>query len=160
MLSKLQSISTYYIFDLPEVELLIRKVAMTLRIPYLSLLPMETSIPDEEIDLVISNYAFSECERQTQLAYFDRVIKKSKRGYIIYNQIADRDFGLDYLYPRNLSSCSRSLDLMRRFVQNPFNQTSIIFSLSGTTHNFPLDVDDRSFLPRYRFFLLSFRTLK
>ena len=38
-----------------------------------------------EYDLVISNYAFTEFPRDTQELYFDRVLKRSKAGYITYN---------------------------------------------------------------------------
>jgi len=99
ILSQLQSFSNYYIYDLPEVEALIDKVMGVLHINQVNCLPMDYELPDESIDLVISNYAFSECTRETQLNYFNNVIKKSKRGYIIYNQITARVFGLDYLSP-------------------------------------------------------------
>ena len=37
--------------------------------------------------MFISNYAFSECDKATQLDYFNRVIVKAKRGYMLYNAI-------------------------------------------------------------------------
>jgi hypothetical protein len=40
---------------------------------------------DPEYDLVISNYALSELDREGFDAYFDRVIKKSKSGYFQIN---------------------------------------------------------------------------
>ena len=38
-------------------------------------------------DLVISNYAFSECERGMQEGYLQRIIRHSKAGYMVYNFI-------------------------------------------------------------------------
>jgi putative sugar O-methyltransferase len=45
-----------------------------------------------EYDLVISNYAFSELRRDLQTAYLKKVILKSKRGYITYNEIVPDAF--------------------------------------------------------------------
>jgi putative sugar O-methyltransferase len=39
----------------------------------------------ENIDLVISNYAFSECNLQTREEYIKKILSKSKRGYITHN---------------------------------------------------------------------------
>lgn len=99
ILSHLQSFSDYYIIDLPEVEPLIKRVINALQVKNVTYSSEEHKILEDDIDLVISNYSFSECDRQTQEDYFERVIKKSKRGYIIYNQIAYRVFGLDSLSP-------------------------------------------------------------
>lgn len=99
VLSHLQSFSDYYIIDLPEVEPLIKKVINTLQVENVAYSSEANKTLEDDVDLVISNYAFSECERQTQIDYFEKVIKKSKRGYIIYNQIAYRVFGLDSLSP-------------------------------------------------------------
>lgn len=38
-----------------------------------------------KIDLVISNYAFSELPRETQFRYLDQVILNSKNGYMTIN---------------------------------------------------------------------------
>ena len=99
VLSRLQPFLEYYIIDLPEVEPLIKKVINTLQVKNVSYSSEEKKTLEEDIDLVISNYAFSECDRETQEDYFEKIIKKSKRGYIIYNQIAYRVFGLDSLTP-------------------------------------------------------------
>lgn len=87
----------YYIYDLPEVECLINKVMETLNVNIVRCLPLDVEMPEEKIDLVISNYAYSECDRDTQLSYFDRVIKKADRGYIVYNQIAFPVYGIPSL---------------------------------------------------------------
>lgn len=99
ILSSLISFSNYYIYDLPEVEVLINKVMERLTVPNVTCLPFNIDLPEEPIDLVISNYAFSECNKTIQLDYFNKVIKKSIRGYMIYNQIAESLFGNDYLSP-------------------------------------------------------------
>lgn len=49
---------------------------------------LDGSNPSEQmVDLVISNYAFSELNLKNQEIYFEKVISKSKSGYMIYNHI-------------------------------------------------------------------------
>ena len=42
---------------------------------------------EQNVDLVISNYAFSELNLTTQEKYLEKLISKSKAGYMIYNHI-------------------------------------------------------------------------
>jgi hypothetical protein len=96
ILSQLRPFSKYYFFDLPEVELLIAKVMNALHLSNTYCIPMDAELPEERIDLVISNYAFSECDREVQMEYYERIMKKADRGFIIYNQIS-KDNGIDSL---------------------------------------------------------------
>lgn len=48
----------------------------------------EEILKTDQYDLVISNYAFSECERAVQNAYVEKAIKNSKHGYIMFNDIS------------------------------------------------------------------------
>lgn len=86
ILSQLIPFSCYWIYDLPETERLIEKVVATLGVPNVSCLPIEAPFPEERIDLLVSNYAFSECERAMQMEYFEKVVKKADRGYMLYNR--------------------------------------------------------------------------
>lgn len=43
---------------------------------------------DDSYDFVMSNYAFSELRRDIQDIYLDKIILKSKRGYITYNPLS------------------------------------------------------------------------
>jgi putative sugar O-methyltransferase len=43
-------------------------------------------------DLVISNYAFSELNRELQESYFEKVISQSTRGFVIYNHITPPNY--------------------------------------------------------------------
>jgi hypothetical protein len=47
-------------------------------------------------DLLISNHAFSEIDREEQLLYLNQIIKHAPRGYITYNQIS-RVYGISSL---------------------------------------------------------------
>ena len=42
-------------------------------------------LPNKNWDLVISNYAFSELPKSLQLDYVEKVLTRSKRGYLIMN---------------------------------------------------------------------------
>ncbi len=88
ILSKLYFPAKYYIYDLPETNALIEKVMKTLIVKNVVCMPVSEQLPQKKIDLFVSNYAFSECDRDLQMDYFERVIKKADRGYVMYNQIA------------------------------------------------------------------------
>jgi hypothetical protein len=49
-------------------------------------------LDDTSFDLVISNYAFTELARPVQDMYLSKVILKSARGYITYNEVTPADF--------------------------------------------------------------------
>ena len=97
ILQCLHPCSQYYIYDLSEVEALIDKMMSTLDVHTVRCMPLHDALPEEKFDLLISNYAYSECDREMQLDYFERIVKKADRGYIVYNQIALTDYGMDSL---------------------------------------------------------------
>jgi hypothetical protein len=84
IISQLLPFSKYYIYDLPEVEMLITKMTNNLSIDNVVCLDKNEELPIDTIDLVISNYFLSECDRSTQISYLKRVISKAKRGYILF----------------------------------------------------------------------------
>lgn len=87
MVYNLFGFKSYTIIDIPECTPLINK--------YLSKAVVKNACAKNatEIDqlaaydLIISNYAFSEIERTEQLDYFNTIINKVPRGYIIYNSM-------------------------------------------------------------------------
>ncbi len=87
VLSDLFTFEQYTIVDLPEPLALAEKYLDVLRTPSTRFLTMEELDPEEEYDVVISNYAFSECARDVQKEYLEKVIAKSRFGYMICNQI-------------------------------------------------------------------------
>ncbi|MBI2743550.1 MAG: putative sugar O-methyltransferase [Chlamydiales bacterium] len=119
ILSQLQKFSSYYIYDLPEVTPLVEKMMRSLSVSHVICMPIQANINEEKIDLFISNYAFSECDRQTQLDYFERVIKKADRGYLIYNQIAERVYRLDSLSPAEFINLLRKNGVQARIYSEP-----------------------------------------
>ena len=75
----------YFIFDLPLVQKLIDKYLSSLGMRNFTHLSLADSMENREFDLVISNYAFSELPRNLQIEYLERVLLKSKNGYLIMN---------------------------------------------------------------------------
>jgi putative sugar O-methyltransferase len=76
----------YVFIDLPDTLALIKRYVEKNN---LNDIPLEfydaTSLPLIESDLVISNYAYSECRSHIQEIYLKNVIVPAKHGYITYN---------------------------------------------------------------------------
>jgi putative sugar O-methyltransferase len=87
-----EALHSFAIADLEEVELLALKYVSHVIPETRNLLVRAQSIKSTEIDLVISNYAFSELTRGLQDDYLKRYILNSKRGYMIYNHINPTNF--------------------------------------------------------------------
>ena len=88
-----QNIQKYLLFDLPPVLELNKKFLGAIgSIDKFEFIdgrdPSERSS-----DLVISNYAFSELNREVQLMYLERVIPKAKMGYITWNELSYKKLG-------------------------------------------------------------------
>lgn len=83
LLSKILPGSQYLVYDLPEVNGLINKVFDQLGVANASSEDIKDCLPKKPIDLLISNYAFSECAYDTQMRYFEEVILHVDRGYML-----------------------------------------------------------------------------
>ena len=86
VLDGLSQLRHYHLFDLPPVLELASKYleSFLMRGSYLKqTLNQFTGTPS--FDLVISNYAFSELPVPLQEAYIEKVIKRSKKGYLTMN---------------------------------------------------------------------------
>ena len=79
-------LTRYHLVDLKEVEVVAKKF-LELSCPFVQ---VNTSFQNEippDIDLLVSNYAFSELGREAQELYFRDYISKAKRGYVTYNNL-------------------------------------------------------------------------
>lgn len=93
VLRKLSGFKSYTIYDLTEVH--------KLQSRFLKANTAESGIlyadgrlaPSGKFDLVISNYAVSELQRELQVAYFENVIKSSTCGYLTWNLISENRLG-------------------------------------------------------------------
>lgn len=93
VLSSVIYFSNYLIFDLEEPNMLSKKYLSKFddldgRVQSLTL---EELGEIDGIDLLISNYAFSEVSLDVQEEYYEKVIKKSKRIYMVFNPISSRN---------------------------------------------------------------------
>lgn len=80
------NIAEYNYVDLPEVLNLTQKYLKKYNYENINFYGYE-NLPDTEYDFIISNYAFTECNRDIQNIYLDKIINKSKMGYITGNYI-------------------------------------------------------------------------
>ncbi len=82
---QLLSVNSTELFDLPFVNKLIERYFYHHEFDG----QYKTSVIEDEInsqyDLVISNYAFSEMPKELQKIYIDKIISKSKKGYLTMN---------------------------------------------------------------------------
>ena len=85
VLSSFIKFEQYLLLDLEECNLLSRKYLSHFNLPTLSYRSEEIDEIDENFDLLISNYAFSECHKEVQQDYIKRFIKKSNNFYIMHN---------------------------------------------------------------------------
>lgn len=86
VIDQIFNIKKYLLFDLPPVLNLIQKYLES----HLLNSSYETSTLNQhhnmrDFDLVISNYAFSELPSPLQIKYIEKVLSKSKRGYLTMN---------------------------------------------------------------------------
>jgi putative sugar O-methyltransferase len=84
ILQTLQTYEQYFIYDLPDVQKLIRQYSSLIKTTNLEYPDINNSKP-QYFDLVISNYAFSELPRDIQNQYLEKVILKSNNGYMLMN---------------------------------------------------------------------------
>ena len=88
ILRQLYTPALYTFIDLPEVLPLIKKYIEGVGLNDIPINYINAhDVQDIESDLVISNYAISECSEIAQTNYIYKIINKSKHGYIIYNNM-------------------------------------------------------------------------
>jgi len=78
--------------DIPQALSLARRYLENYAIPSTLHYCTMGELPSRNYDLLISNYAFTELPRSIQELYLDKVILRSSRGYITYNEIAPASF--------------------------------------------------------------------
>lgn len=101
ILSQLIQWSKYYSYDLPEPTALLEKMMKALNVENVVCLRTFEDLPEDKVDLLISNYAFSECDKETQMDYLERIVVKADRGYMICNQTSEI-YGIQSLSPHEL----------------------------------------------------------
>lgn len=102
IIDEYSKIPKYVLIDLLEVLLLSERYLKQFEINSKIEFKEMEALNETMIDLVISNYAFSELTRAMQDFYLNKVILKSKNGYITYNEINPESFN-SYKLPELLS---------------------------------------------------------
>ena len=93
VLRKLSGFKSYTIYDLPEVHELQSRFLKANNSESGVLYADGRLAPSGKFDLVISNYAVSELQRELQVAYFENIVKSSTRGYLTWNLISQNRLG-------------------------------------------------------------------
>ena len=75
----------YLLLDLEECNMLSTKYLGLFDLPTMSHQAEEIVDVENNFDLLISNYALSECNRETQMMYIERFVKKSDKFYLMHN---------------------------------------------------------------------------
>ena len=91
VMSSFVKFEQYLLLDLEECNMLSKKYLSHFDLPTMSYRPEEIVDVEDNFDLLISNYALSECDRETQMMYIERFVKKSDKFYIMHN-----DFHADH----------------------------------------------------------------
>ncbi len=81
VLSFICKFKNYTIVDLPEPLALTKKYLERHHIHNVTYKRFDEVIPDQTFDLVISNYAYTECSDEMREKYIREILKRSKRGY-------------------------------------------------------------------------------
>jgi putative sugar O-methyltransferase len=95
--SSLVNFSNYTLIDLPEPSKFSEKYLGKFEDikDKISYIDTENLVPIKDLDLVISNYAFSECTKKYQEIYYETVIKNASKFYIIYNNFTKNNLNVD-----------------------------------------------------------------
>lgn len=107
VLSALARFAHYTLVDLPEPALLTRKYLDRLNVKNTTCYSTEDFQAEDTYDLVISNYAFSEISEDEQRVYVEKILNRSKCGYITYNFIG-------HLFGVNSLSLEQLLELLKK----------------------------------------------
>jgi putative sugar O-methyltransferase len=126
-LSVLFDFDNYVIIDLPEVNKLSNKYLNKFKelkdkITQISFDEIECI---ENIDLVISNYAFSECSRNIQEKYYNNIILNTKYFYVTYNTICQNNIN----HSEFIDICRNKFSIL---VENDINSSHLNYVLYGT----------------------------
>jgi len=99
IISKVFNFKEYILIDLPEVLELQKKCISYMKVPRVTYLvePELDVLVEKEIDLVISNYALSECPDNIKESYINKILLKSKRGYLTMNREDRTKFKVNFL---------------------------------------------------------------
>lgn len=91
VLSRRFRLQRYILVDLAEPLMLARRYLDALAIPDVAISELSALSPDARYDLVISAYALSEVARPFQIDYLQRVLQRSRAGFLLWNSAQMKD---------------------------------------------------------------------
>lgn len=103
IINDLGGFASYTIIDLPQCNALSKKYLSALNIKNVKFIDNDKISQAANYDLVISNYAFSEIDREEQMAYINAIIGRTPNGYMTINFISE-SFNLQSLSVDDLMS--------------------------------------------------------
>jgi len=92
IVSDVFSFNSYTLVDLDIVLKLAKKYLTKLNVNKAEYSTQDKLNDNNKYDLLISNCAFSECNKAVQYEYIRKILNKSKRGYITYNCIYSKAY--------------------------------------------------------------------
>lgn len=101
IISDVYDVASYTLVDLPGPLALAEKYLGSFGVKKTQFTPFDKLPGNLQYDILISNYAFSECTRQVQDVYVQKAFKNSQRGYLLWNFLAKRE-GIDTFDVREL----------------------------------------------------------
>lgn len=119
------NVNSYTFVDLKPVLNLAKKYLDKFENKNVSFLSPDELSKNEKYDLVISNYAFSECLRPVQDLYFEKVIRNSQRGYINWNFII-QEAGFNSYTIKDFTKKIKNSRIMTS-KPHPFSKSRILF---------------------------------
>jgi putative sugar O-methyltransferase len=125
VLSSLVKFKKYYLIDLPEPSLLSKKylnkfIGIVNKMNYLT---TEDLYSFDKIDLVISNYAFSECSLEFQKKYYEQVVKKADTFYLVYNNFTENNMNVNSF----IEYCSDEFNVEMEVENVGIHNTNILY---------------------------------
>ena len=114
MVHDVSGFSSYTNVDLSECLPLFLKFLAVNKVPNIQCVASDNLDDLDEYDLLISNYAFAEIDREEQMAYLRKAIIATPRGYVTYNN--PNRYGLNPMpldeFVSLLSQEGRSIEVM------------------------------------------------
>lgn len=128
LLSQIFNFDNYYIVDIPESQKLIHRYLNRLDTKHTIISIDDVKNLKINYDLVISNYAYSELDKEFQDYYYDYIISRSDNGYLTLNFISDI-FNIDSYKQNDLLQKIDSHKKIFILEENPktFNNNIIIY---------------------------------
>ena len=96
VMSSFVKFENYLLIDLEECNMLSRKYLSNFDLPTMSYQAEEIVDVEDNFDLLISNYALSECNRETQMMYIERFVKNSDKFYLMHNNFHADNGNMSY----------------------------------------------------------------